>query len=185
MSNFENHFKKDNILEKAKNSFTNLINYNAKFKNSIQYPGEPIDDMKIKQLLLPVYDKIYEIKEDLLLFSELNSKNAPDKISQKRFNEMQHLHTNLLYNKNIIDETLSYMKEKIDNVNYEQINKEFEEIELTLENLKQDMEDMVEQFNNKYDKIIKEKKRQKIADNLMKRKFSLNSNKTTSGVRFI
>ena len=177
MSNFENHFKKDNILEKAKNSFTNLINYNAKFKNSIQYPGEPIDDMKIKQLLLPVYDKIYEIKEDLLLFSELNSKNAPDKISQKRFNEMQHLHTNLLYNKNIIDETLSYMKEKIDNVNYEQINKEFEEIELTLENLKQDMEDMVEQFNNKYDKIIKEKKRQKIADDLMKRKFSVNNNK--------
>ena len=177
MYNFENHFKKDNILEKAKNSFTNLINYNDKFKNSIQYPGEPIDDMKIKQLLLPVYDKIYEIKEDLLLFSELNSKNAPDKISQKRFNEMQHLHTNLLYNKNIIDETLSYMKEKIDNVNYEQINKEFEEIELTLENLKQDMEDMVEQFNNKYDKIIKEKKRQKIADDLMKRKFSVNNNK--------
>ena len=177
MSNFENHFKKDNILEKAKNSFTNLINYNDKFKNSIQYPGEPIDDMKIKQLLLPVYDKIYEIKEDLLLFSELNSKNAPNKISQKRFNEMQHLHTNLLYNKNIIDETLSYMKEKIDNVNYEQINKEFEEIELTLENLKQDMEDMVEQFNNKYDKIIKEKKRQKIADDLMKRKFAVNNNK--------
>ena len=49
----------------------------------------------------------------------------------------------------------------------------------------EDMEDMVEQFNNKYYKIIKEKKRQKIADNLMKRKFSVNSNKTTSGVRFI
>ena len=161
MTNLENHFKKDNILEKAKNSFTNLINYNDKFKNSVQYPGEPLDNMKIKQLLLPVYDKIYEIKEDLLLFSELNSKNTSDKISPKKFNEMQHLHTNLLYNKNIIDETLNYMKEKIENVNYEQINKEFEEIELTLENLKQDMEDMVEQFNNKYEKIIKEKKKTK------------------------
>ena len=175
MTNLENHFKKDNILEKAKNSFTNLINYNDKFKNSVQYPGEPLDNMKIKQLLLPVYDKIYEIKEDLLLFSELNSKNTSDKISPKKFNEMQHLHTNLLYNKNIIDETLNYMKEKIENVNYEQINKEFEEIELTLENLKQDMEDMVEQFNNKYEKIIKEKKRQKIADDLLKRKYPINN----------
>ena len=70
MSNLGNHFKKDNILEKAKNSFTNLINYNDKFKNSIQYQGEPMDDMKIKQLLLPVYDKICEIKEDLILFRE-------------------------------------------------------------------------------------------------------------------
>ena len=30
------------------------------------------------------------------------------------------------------------------------------------------MEEMIEDFNNKYDKIIKEKKRQKIADDIMK-----------------
>ena len=64
---------------------------------------------------------------------------------------MQHLHTNILFNKNIIDDTLSYMREKIENVNYEQINKEFQEIELTLENLKRDMEEMVEEFNYKYE----------------------------------
>ena len=122
--------------------------------------------MKIKQLLLPVYDKIYEIKSDLLLFSELNSKNNSEKISPKKLNEIQHLHTNILYNKNIIDETLTYMKEKIENVNYLQINKEF--IELTLENLKEQMEEMVEEFNSKYDKILKEKKRQKIANELLK-----------------
>ena len=119
MSNFDNHFKKDTILEKTKNSVNNLINYNDKFKNNVQYPGEPLDEMKIKQLLLPVYDKIYEIKEDLLLFSELNSKNNSKNISTKKFNEMQHLHTNILFNKNIIDDTLNYMKEKIDNINYE------------------------------------------------------------------
>ena len=168
MSNFDNHFKKDTILEKTKNSVNNLINYNDKFKNNVQYPGEPLDEMKIKQLLLPVYDKIYEIKEDLLLFSELNSKNNSQIISTKKFNEMQHLHTNILFNKNIIDDTLNYMKEKIDNINYEQINKEFQEIEITLETLKKEMEDMVEEFNNKYEKIIKEKKRQKIAEDLMK-----------------
>ena len=168
MSNFDNHFKKDTILEKTKNSVNNLINYNDKFKNNVQYPGEPLDEMKIKQLLLPVYDKIYEIKEDLLLFSELNLKNNSKNISTKKFNEMQHLHTNILFNKNIIDDTLNYMKEKIDNINYEQINKEFQEIEITLETLKKEMEDMVEEFNNKYEKIIKEKKRQKIAEDLMK-----------------
>ena len=112
MSNFEKSFKKENILEKTKNSVNNLINYNSKFKNNIQYPGEPLDDLKIKQLLLPVYDKIYEIKEDLLIFSELNSQNNQKNISTKQFNEIQHLHTNMLYNKNLIDDTLNYMKEK-------------------------------------------------------------------------
>ena len=135
MSDFENNFKKDTILEKTKNSVTNLINYNNNFKNNVQYPGEPLDEMRKKQLLLPVYDKIYEIKEDLLLFSELNSKNNPENISTKKFNEIQSLHTNILFNKNIIDDTLNYMKEKIENVNYEQINKEFQDIEYTLEKL--------------------------------------------------
>ena len=167
MSNFEKSFKKENILEKTKNSVNNLINYNSKFKNNIQYPGEPLDDLKIKQLLLPVYGKIYEIKEDLLIFSELNSQNNQKNISTKQFNEIQHLHTNMLYNKNLIDDTLNYMKEKIENVNYEQINKEFEEISFALQNLKKEMEDMVEEFNMKYEKILKEKKRQKIAKELM------------------
>ena len=168
MSNFEQHFKNETILQKTKNTVNNLINYNDEFKNNVQYPGEPLDEYKIKQLLHPVYDKIYQIKADLLLFSELNSQNTSKSINTKKLNEIQHLHTNILYNKNIIDDTLNYMKEKLENVNYEQINKEFQEIELTLENLKKEMEDMVEEFDNKYDKIIKEKKRQKIAEDIIK-----------------
>ncbi len=182
MSDFENNFKKDTILEKTKNSVTNLINYNNNFKNNIQYPGEPLDEMRIKQLLLPVYDKIYEIKEDLLLFSELNSKNNPENISTKKFNEIQSLHTNILFNKNIIDDTLNYMKEKIENVNYEQINKEFQDIEYTLENLKKDMEDMVEVFNIKYELILKEKKRQKIVDELKKGEYGKAPNNKYGGL---
>ena len=182
MSNFENHFKNETILEKTKNSVNNLINYNDKFKNNVQYPGEPLDELKIKQLLLPVYDKIYEIKEDLLLFSELNSQNSAKNITTRKFNEMQHLHTNILFNKNIIDDTLNYMKEKIENVNYEQINNEFREIEVTLENLKNEMEEMVEDFNNKYDKIIKEKKRQKIADDIMKGNYNKVPNNYSKGL---
>ena len=182
MSNFDKHFKNETILEKTKNSVSNLIKYNDKFKNNLQYPGEPLDDMKIKQLLLPVYDKIYEIKEDLLLFSELNSKNNSKTISTKKFNEMQHLHTNILFNKNIIDDTLNYMKEKIENINYEQINKEFQEIEITLETLKNEMEDMVEEFNNKYEKIIKEKKRQKVAEDLMKGNYKNNNEGYNKGL---
>ena len=46
--------------------------------------------------------------------------------------------------------------------------KEEPKIEITLETLKNEMEDMVEEFNNKYEKIIKEKKRQKVAEDLMK-----------------
>ena len=66
------------------------------------------------------------------------------------------------------------MKEKIENINYEQINKEFQEIEITLETLKNEMEDMVEEFNNKYEKIIREKKQQKIAEDLLNGNYNKN-----------
>ena len=123
-----NNFKNENILQKTKNSVGDLIKYNDEFKNSAQYPWEEIDEIKIKQLLLPVYDKIYEIREDLQKFSELTKKNNDKNLSTRQFNEMHSLHTNMLYNKNLIDDTLNYMKEKIENVHYEQIHKEFEDI---------------------------------------------------------
>ena len=162
-----NNFKNENILQKTKNSVGDLIKYNDEFKNSAQYPGEEIDEIKIKQLLLPVYDKIYEIREDLQKFSELTKKNNDKNLSTRQFNEMHSLHTNMLYNKNLIDDTLNYMKEKIENVHYEQIHKEFEDISSMLETLNIEMENMVNEFNNKYEKIIKEKKRQKIAEDLL------------------
>ena len=162
-----NNFKNENILQKTKNSVGDLIKYNDEFKNSAQYPGEEIDEIKIKQLLLPVYDKIYEIREDLQKFSDLSKKNNDKNLSTRQFNEMHSLHTNMLYNKNLIDDTLNYMKEKIENVHYEQIHKEFEDISSMLETLNIEMENMVNEFNNKYEKIIKEKKRQKIAEDLL------------------
>ena len=161
--NNKKNFKKETLLQKTKNSVSDLIKFNDDFKNSAQYPGEQIDEIKIKQYLLPVYDKIYEIKEDLNKFSKLNNNQN---LSNTQFNEMQSLHTNMVFNKNLIDDTMNYMKEKIENVPYEQIHKEFEEITSMLEALNFEMENMVSDFNNKYEKIIKEKKRQKIAEDL-------------------
>ena len=170
-----NNFKNQTLLQKTKNSVNDLIKFNDEFQNSSQYPGEQIDEIKIKQLLLPVYDKIYEIKDDLNKFNELNKKNN-NNITTKQFNEMNSLHTNIVFNKNLIDDTLNYMKEKIENVHYEQINKEFQEIASMLETLNIEMENMIEDFNNKYEKIIKEKKRQKIAEDLMNGNYNKNPN---------
>ena len=169
-----NNFQNDTLLQKTKNSVTNLIKFNDKFQNTSQYPGEQIDEIKIKQLLLPVYDKIYEIREDLNKFNELNKKNNNKNISNTEFNDMHHLHTNIVFNKNLIDDTINYMKEKIENVHYEQINKEFQEITSILETLNIEMENMVNDFNNKYEKIIKEKKRQKIAEDLLNGNYNKN-----------
>ena len=170
-----NNFKNQTLLQKTKNSVNDLIKFNDEFQNSSQYPGEQIDEIKIKQLLLPVYDKIYEIKDDLNKFNELNKKNN-NNITTKQFNEMNSLHTNIVFNKNLIDDTLNYMKEKIENVHYEQINKEFQEIASMLETLNIEMENMIEDFNNKYEKIIKEKKKQKIAEDLMNGNYNKNPN---------
>ena len=171
-----NNFQKETLLQKTKNSVGNLINFNDEFQNSAQYPGEQIDEIKIKELMLPVYDKIYEIRGDLQKFSELNSKNYNKNISNRQFNEMQSLHTNMIFNKNLIDDTINYMKEKIENVHYEQIHKEFEEITSMLETLNIEMENMVNDFNNKYEKLIKEKKRQKIAQELLNGTYNKNPN---------
>jgi hypothetical protein len=81
----------------------------------------------------------------------------------------------MFYNKNLIDDTMNYRKEKIENVPYEQIHKEFEEITSMLEALNYEMENMVSDFNNKYEKIIKEKKRQKIAEDLANGNYNKNS----------
>ena len=169
-----NNFQNDTLLQKTKNSVTDLIKYNDEFKNTSQYPGEQIDEIKIKQMLLPVYDKIYEIRADLQKFNELNTKNNNKNISDSQFNDMHHLHTNIVFNKNLIDDTINYMKEKIENVHYEQINKEFQEITSMLETLNIEMENMVNDFNNKYEKIIKEKKRQKIAEDLLNGNYNKN-----------
>ena len=165
--NINKNFQDDSLLQKTKNSVSDLIKYNQKFKDTSQYPGELIDEIKIKQYLLPVYDKIYEIKEELNKFTELSQKNNAKNLSNKQFNDMQSLHTNMVYNKNLIDDTLNYMKEKIDDVHYEQINQEFQGLTNMLESLNLQMENMVNDFNLKYEKIIKEKKRQKIAQDLL------------------
>ena len=169
-----NNFQQETLLQKTKNSVSGLIKYNDEFKNSSQYPGERIDEIKIRQQLLPVYQKIFEIKEDLNKFSELSNKNNAKNVSNRQFNEMQSLHTNIVFNKNLIDDTINYMKEKIENVQYEQIHKEFEEITSMLETLNIEMENMVNDFNNKYEKIIKEKKRQKIAEDLLNGNYNKN-----------
>ena len=171
-----NNFQKETILHKTKNSVGNLINFNDEFQNSAQYAGEQIDEIKIKELMLPVYGKIFEIREDLQKFKELNNKNDNKNISNTQFNQMQSLHTNIVFNKNLIDDTINYMKEKIENVHYEQIHKEFEEITSILETLNIEMENMVNDFNNKYEKLIKEKKRQKIAEDLLNGSYNKNPN---------
>ena len=168
------NFQNETLINKTKNSVNDLINYNNEFQNSAQFAGEQIDEIKIKQLLLPVYDKIYEIREDLQKFSELNQKNNRENLSTRQFNEMQSLHTNIVFNKNLIDDTINYMKEKIENINYEQIHKEFEAITSALETLNIEMEEMVNEFNNKYEKIIREKKQQKIAEDLLNGNYNKN-----------
>ena len=169
-----NNFQKETLFNKTKNSVNDLINYNDEFQKSAQFAGEQIDEKKINQLLLPVYSKIYEIREDLQKFNELKQKSNKENISNREFNEMQSLHTNIVFNKNIIDDTINYMKEKIENIHYEQIHKEFEEITSILETLNIEMENMINEFNNKYEKIIKEKKRKKIAEDLLNGNYNKN-----------
>ena len=166
MSYNENDLQQSSLLKKTKDSVNEIIKYNDQFKNGAEYPGQQIDEIQIRQFLIPVYDKIYEIKDNLNKFNEY-TQNPNNDIPNEKINYLNSLHTNIVYNKSNIEDTINYMKEKIENVHYEQISREFEELTFMLENLKDEMNNLVDEFNSKYDNILREKKRQQIAQDLL------------------
>ena len=156
---------KNPLLLNTKTSVKNLIKYNDEYQNKNE-TRETIDEVEVKKILIPFYDSIEQIQNEIKNIQNIN--NNKDILSNKKnIDKLITVSDNLNKNKNNIEETLIYMKENIDNVHYEDINKEFILIKENLENLFNEIENIENEFNNKFEIIINEKKREKIFNDLM------------------
>ena len=156
---------KNPLLHNTKTSVKNLIKYNDEFQNKNE-TRETIDEVEVKKILIPFYDNIEQIQNEIKNIQNINN-NKDILNNKKNIDKLITISDNLNKNKNNIEETLIYMKENIDNVHYEDINKEFILIKENLENLFNEIENIENEFNNKFEIIINEKKREKIYNDLM------------------
>ena len=169
-----NENRKNPLLKQTKNSVKELIQYNTNFQNAKKSSVEKIDEIEVQKILSPVYDKVDEIKKEIKKINNniSNNNNNNNNLDDDIFKA----HNYLEKNKTNIEDTLTYMKENIANINYEQIGKDIIDLTSMLENLNNEMEKMTNEFNEKFELIIKEKRRQKIADDLLSGKYNENTN---------
>ena len=166
MSSFNDNLFNNPLLKQTKKSVKELIDYNTEFQNAKESAGERIDQNNVDKILSPIYEKLNEIKKNM---TEINNnilynynENKPNTIDEI-FNAHQYLEVN----KNNIDDTLVYMKETIAKVHYEQIGKDIDELILFLDTLYNEIELMKNNYDKKFNVIIREKKRQKYENDML------------------
>ena len=157
---FNNQFK-NILLKQTKISVKELIDYNSDFQNTKKTAGENINKNEVMKILSPIYNIINEIKDKLGNLKKIITDNKEEK---KDDNEIFNLYQNIERNKNDIEDTMTYIKETIENVHYEQISKYFTDLYTVLKNLNDDIEKEKNEFYKKFYKIIKEKRRQNIEE---------------------
>ena len=166
MSSFNDNLFNNPLLKQTKKSVKELIDYNTEFQNAKESAGERIDQNNVDKILSPIYEKLNEIKKNM---TEINNnilynynENKPNTID-----EIFNAHQYLELNKNNIDDTLVYMKETIAKVHYEQIGKDIDELILFLDTLYNEIELMKNNYDKKFNVIIREKKRQKYENDML------------------
>ena len=158
---FNNQFK-NILLKQTKISVKELIDYNSDFQNTKKTAGENINKNEVMKILSPIYNIINEIRDKLGNITKVTLND--NKEEKKDDNEIYNLYQNIERNKNDIEDTITYIKETIENVHYEQISKYFTDLYTVLKNLNDEIEKEKNEYYKKFYKIIKEKRRQNIEE---------------------
>ena len=158
---FNNQFK-NILLKQTKISVKELIDYNTDFQNTKKTAGENINKNEVMKILSPIYNIINEIRDKLGNITKITLND--NKEEKKDDNEIYNLYQNIERNKNDIEDTMTYIKETIENVHYEQISKYFTDLYTVLKNLNDEIEKEKNEYYKKFYKIIKEKRRQNIEE---------------------
>ena len=158
---FNNQFK-NILLKQTKISVKELIDYNSDFQNTKKTAGENINKNEVMKILSPIYNIINEIRDKLGNITKVTLND--NKEEKKDDNEIYNLYQNIERNKNDIEDTITYIKETIENVHYEQISKYFTDLYTVLKNLNDKIEKEKNEYYKKFYKIIKEKRRQNIEE---------------------
>ena len=171
LSKFSEH-SKNPILKQTQSSINELYQYKSNFENTKKSNEDKIDEVEVHKILSPVYDKVDEIKKEIKKINEnISDTKNKNKNNPKIDDEIFKAHQYLEKNKINIGDTLSYMKENISNIHNEKIGNDIDDLTSMLNNLNNEMENMTNNFNEKFEFIIKEKRRQKIAEDLYSGKY--------------
>ena len=171
LSKFSEH-SKNPILKQTQSSINELYQYKSNFENTKKSNEDKIDEVEVHKILSPVYDKVDEIKKEIKKINEnISDTKNKNKNNPKIDDEIFKAHQYLEKNKINIGDTLSYMKENISNIQNEKIGNDIDDLTSMLNNLNNEMENMTNNFNEKFEFIIKEKRRQKIAEDLYSGKY--------------
>ena len=171
LSKFSEH-SKNPILKQTQSSINELYQYKSNFENTKKSNEDKIDEVEVHKILSPVYDKVDEIKKEIKKINEnISDTKNKNKNNPKIDDEIFKAHQYLEKNKINIGDTLSYMKENISNIQNEKIGNDIDDLTSMLNNLNHEMENMTNNFNEKFEFIIKEKRRQKIAEDLYSGKY--------------
>ena len=168
----DEHLQKNNLLLGAtKTSLKDLKMFDELNKNSNEKKDE---DTAIKKILEPIYAQISSFKDEIKSLNELtdiknNEKIKTKSLSKNDINSLYNLHLKFQQNKTNVSSTLEYMNNNISEVSYEDVEivKALDDLRATFEVMSKEMESIENDFNDKFEYVIKERKRQQIANDLM------------------
>lgn len=172
------------ILATTKNSFRELFLLKPPEKN------QKLDEVEIKKILFPLYDIITDIKEEMRKLTEMTkidySKKENKNMSESDVNNLYNLHNKFIQDKANIEATKEYLDDpKNENFENEEIKAAITDLISLFEVTKNEMNAIEEEFNDKFDFVIREKKRQKIADELLKGTYNkANGDKIKGDINF-
>lgn len=162
---------KNQLLGQTKNCLKDLQLYDSLFKKQEKPKSE---GTTIQKILLPIYNQINELKEEIKKVNEYTQIKKNQKIQQKSMNktdvnDLYNLHIKFQQSKNNINDTMDYVNGNINNISYQDVEivKALDDLRDTFEAMSKEMENIENDFNEKFEFIIKERRRQQIANDLL------------------
>lgn len=172
--------KSNSLLSEMKTSMKVLKSYDTLIKESNDKKNE---DTAIKKILQPIYSQLSSLKDEIKSLNEISDIKNNEKIKNKSLtkndiNSLYNLHLKFQQNKTNVSSTLDYMSNNITELSYEDVEivKALDELRSTFEVMSKEMESIETDFNDKFEYVIKERKRQQIANDLMNGTYKVKEN---------
>ena len=122
----------------------------------------------------PIYTQISELKEEMKEMTQYTDVKNNEKIQQHSMtkqdvNDLYNIHVKFQQSKNNVCDAMDYVNGNLEHISYQdmEIVKALDELRDTFEVLSKEMDNIENEFNEKFSFAIKERKRQKIAKELL------------------
>ena len=163
--------KKNPLLGETKAVIKDLRVYDS------LYQKEGMKEAKenpIQKILSPIYTQISQLKEEMKEMTQYTDVKNNTKIQQHSMtktdvNDLYNLHVKFQQSKNNLCDAMDYVNGNSEHISYQdmEIVKALDDLRDTFEVMSKEMDNIESEFNEKFSFAIKERKRQKIAKELL------------------